>query len=58
MEKMIKQGHNICIWPSNVKGKDINEMILNGERDVEQIIRKNTYKGLEANLRLQRWRKT
>lgn len=58
MEKVIQQGYNICIWPDNVKGKDINEMILNGATDVEQVIKDNTFKGLEANLRLQRWRKT
>lgn len=58
MEKVIQQGYKICIWPDNTKGKDINEMILNGNTDVENVIKNNTYKGLEANLRLQRWRKT
>jgi transcription elongation factor Elf1 len=58
MERVIRQGYKICIWPDNMKGKDINEMILNGVTDVEQVIKDNTYKGLEANLRLQRWRKT
>ena len=58
MEKVIKQGYKICIWPDNVKGKDINEMVLNGTTDVENVIKNNVYKGLEANLRLQRWRKT
>lgn len=58
MEKVIKQGYKICIWPDNVKGKDINEMFLNGSTDVENVIKNNVYKGLEASLRLQRWRKT
>jgi transcription elongation factor Elf1 len=58
MEKVIQRGHNICIWPDNVPGKDINEMYLNGMRNFEEIISQNTYKGLEANLKLQRWRKT
>lgn len=58
MERVIRQGYKICIWPDNMKGKDINEMILNGVTDVEQVIKDNTFKGLEANLRLQRWRKT
>jgi len=58
MERVIRQGYKICIWPDNMKGKDINEMVLNGVTDVEQVIKDNTYKGLEANLRLQRWRKT
>jgi transcription elongation factor Elf1 len=57
MEKIIRNGHSICIWPSNLPGKDINEMILNGIEDVEKVILTNTYKGLEANLKLMSWKK-
>jgi len=57
MEKIIRSGYKICIWPSNLPGKDINEMILNGVQDIEKLILKNTYKGLEANLKLMSWRK-
>jgi transcription elongation factor Elf1 len=57
MEKIIRDGHSICIWPSNLPGKDINEMILNGIEDVEKVILTNTYKGLEANLKLMSWKK-
>lgn len=57
IEKLIKAGHRVCIWPSNVLGKDINEMIMNGMTDVEEVIKKNTYKGLEASLKLTAWRK-
>jgi transcription elongation factor Elf1 len=58
MEKVIKNGHKICIWPSDVPGKDINEMILNGLKDVEKVIEDNTYKGLQAELKFAAWRKT
>ena len=58
MEKVIEQGYKICIWPSDVPGKDINEMVLNGYKDVEGTIRSNTYSGLEAKLKLQQWRRT
>jgi transcription elongation factor Elf1 len=58
MEKVIRAGHSICIWPSFVPGKDINEMILNGLTNVEEVILQNTYRGLEANLKLMSWRKT
>jgi len=58
MERVIRLGHTICIWPANAPGKDINEMILNGAVSVEEIILKNSYKGLEANLKLMSWRKT
>ena len=58
MEKVIKNGHKICIWPSDVPGKDINEMILNGLKEVEKVIENNTYKGLQAELKFMAWRKT
>jgi transcription elongation factor Elf1 len=58
IEKIIRAGHSVCIWPSNIDGKDVNEMVLNGVTNIEEIIRKNTYKGLEANLKLMSWRKT
>jgi hypothetical protein len=40
-----------------VPGKDINEMVLNGISNVEEVIRENTYKGLQATLKLASWRK-
>lgn len=58
MEKIIRNGHKICIWPPDVPAKDINEMVLAGSNNVEQIIRDNTYSSLEANLKLLTWRKT
>lgn len=57
MEKIIQKGYKICIWPKDVPGKDINEMILNGKQDVEKTIGDNIYKGLEAKLKLVEWRK-
>jgi transcription elongation factor Elf1 len=57
IERLIRAGHRVCIWPSNVPGKDINEMFLNGLNNVEDVIKKNTYKGLEASLKLAAWRK-
>lgn len=59
MSKYMDMGYKICFWPDHIKGKDINEMIMNGH-DVEEIkiiIDKNTYKDLEAKLHLQHWRK-
>jgi len=58
MEKIIEAGYKICIWPTNVPGKDINQMILNGLTSVESIIVENTYSGLEAKLKFIEWRKT
>jgi transcription elongation factor Elf1 len=56
MEKVVTAGHRICIWPTGVPGKDINEMFLAGKTDIEQTILNNAYKGLEASLRLSEWR--
>lgn len=57
IEKVISNGHRVCIWPSDVPGKDINEMVMNGMTNVDEVIRQNTYKGLEATLKLSEWRK-
>ena len=56
MEKVIKNGHKICIWPTDVPGKDINEMFLAGVNP-EKIIEENTYQGLQAELKFAAWRK-
>jgi transcription elongation factor Elf1 len=58
MEKLIRKGYKVCIWPHSVLGKDINEMWLNGMRNIEQTIKENTFSGLEGQLRLASWRKT
>ena len=58
MEKLIRDGKSVCIWPSYIHQKDINEMVLAGVTDIEKIIKQNTYRGLEASLRLATWRKT
>ena len=57
MDKVIKAGYKICIWPSDVPGKDINEMYLNGLKDIEKVIEDNTYQGLQAELKFATWRK-
>lgn len=57
MEKLLRAGHKVCIWPSNISGKDINDMILNGIEDVEKIIIENTFSGLEGNIKLLSWKK-
>jgi len=57
MEKIINAGHSICIWPNNVLGKDINEMVVNGSNNVEMLIKDNTFSGLTAKLKFTEWRK-
>jgi hypothetical protein len=59
MYKYIKQGFSICIWPSGIAGKDINEMVLDGMSPVEiqTIINHNTHRGLAAELKFTNWKK-
>jgi len=59
MQDAIKSGHNIVIWPSTIMGKDINEMVMSGisQDEIESIISSNTFKGLQAQLQLNTWKK-
>ena len=52
----IDRGEAVVIWPSNVKEKDINDMVLAGH-DVQSIVESNIYKGLEANLKFNIWKR-
>ena len=56
IEQTIDQGDRVVIWPSNIREKDINDMILSGHK-VQEIVDKNTYKGLEAKLKFTTWKK-
>ena len=60
MNKVIDKGWNICIWPSSVACKDINDMILTNinETRILEIINKNTFKNLHAKTHLAQWRRT
>ncbi len=56
IEQCIDRGDKVVIWPSNIKEKDINEMILSG-LNVQSMIESNTYSGLEAKLKFTTWKK-
>lgn len=59
MKSAINAGYNVCIWPSEISQKDINAMVLAGKfpSQLKEIIDKNTYHGLQANLVLNNWKK-
>lgn len=59
MEDAIKSNHNVVIWPDNINGKDINEMVMNGlsPDEIQTIISNNTFKGLEAQTKFVFWKK-
>ncbi len=59
VQNAIKEKFNVVIWPDNIVGKDINEMILNGlsPDEIETIISSNTFKDIEAQLKFNFWKK-
>lgn len=60
LEKYIELGYSVCMLPSTVQQKDINEMILYSGMSVNEIvelINTNTYTGMEAKLIFSTWRK-
>jgi predicted RNA-binding Zn-ribbon protein involved in translation (DUF1610 family) len=56
ISRVIDRGERVVIWPSSIKEKDINEMILSG-LNVQSVIKSNTYSGLEAKLKFTTWKK-
>lgn len=59
IESAIKNNHSVVIWPDSVEGKDINEMIMNGKTsdEIHKIIDSNTFKGIQAQLKFNMWKK-
>lgn len=56
ISRQIDNGEKIVIWPSNIREKDINDMILNGH-NVKEVVESNTYQGLEAKLKFTTWKR-
>ena len=56
VEKAIDSHFPVVIWPSDLKEKDINDMVLSGH-DVNHVLESNTYSGLEAKTKLISWKR-
>jgi transcription elongation factor Elf1 len=56
ISRVIGMGQKVVIWPSSIKEKDINDMVLSG-LNVQTVIESNTYSGLEAKLKFTTWKK-
>ena len=56
ISRTIDRGEKVVIWPSNIKQKDINDMVLSGH-NVQEIVESNVYQGLQANLKFTTWKK-
>ena len=59
IKNAIAANANVCIWPNNIKEKDINDMIIAGKTqdEVYTIINKNTFHGLEAMINFNKWKR-
>jgi|TARA_B110000908_G_scaffold83221_1_gene99658 hypothetical protein len=60
IERCIEEGYKVCLWPSTIKEKDINDMILSGKTSAEVlgIIHSNSHSGLKAQTVFNNWKRT
>ena len=56
IERCIERNQRVVIWPNNIIEKDINDMVLAGH-DVMNMLKLNTYSGLEAKVKFNSWKK-
>ena len=56
ISKCISRGERVVIWPSGIVDKDINDMVLSG-LNVMDVLKSNTYSGLEAKIKFNNWKK-
>ena len=59
IEAFINKGYSVCIWNDKIKQKDINDMVLSGMSitDVTKEIKQRTFKGLQAKMALNKWKR-
>ena len=56
ISKTINRGDKVVIWPTSVQQKDINDMVLAG-LNVMDVLKLNTYSGLQAQVKFNTWKK-
>ena len=56
ISKTIDRGEEVIIWPTSIEQKDINDMVLAG-LNVMDVLKSNTYTGLEAKIKFNNWKK-
>lgn len=59
MLRAIKDGFSVCIWPNNIKDKDVNRMVISGidPKHIKFIIDKNLHSGYSGELLIKQWSK-
>lgn len=60
IQKAINLGHTVCIWPTDLKQKDVNEMVLDGldPAYIKKMIDENSAKDMQAQLMFNMWNKS
>ena len=56
IEKAIKQGKKVVIFPTRIAQKDINDMVLDGV-EVNSMLESNTYQSLTATIKYNEWKR-
>lgn len=58
IERWIESDCTVCLLPTTLKGKDVNEIILSGMSKIKlkQIIDENIFSGLRAKIEFQKWK--
>jgi hypothetical protein len=56
ISKTIDRGENVVIWPETIQQKDINDMKIAG-LSIMDVLKSNTYSGLEAKVTFNKWKK-
>ena len=56
IEQCIDRGEQVVLWPRSIEEKDINDMVL-ANYDIMDILKSNTYSGLEAKVNFNNWKK-
>ena len=54
--RCIERGQRVVIWPGNIVEKDINDMVLAGHNVID-VLKLNTYSGLQAKIKFNNWKK-
>jgi hypothetical protein len=60
MRQDVDDGYKVVIWPKSIIEKDVNNMVLKqglSPENILMIMKKHTYQGLEAQLKLAAWGK-
>lgn len=59
MHTMMHRGYRVCVWPSKLQGKDINDLVLEGvsQESLQRMILDNAVSGLAGLAKLSMWKK-